>query len=826
MGGVNALVEQQGKEDEFEVQRRLLDFKLEQEEALENLRREMPSGGAGFTDAYNKQFRKAARALVGKDDANIPDRLRDKVGLRLKQFETSYLDKASTYERAERDRHTIEKLEGTLGSARASVATNPAAHNDRLQEGNALIEGSALPPEQRRALRQKYSAEVDRAAIESRLGQAKSTAEFDAIKRDVIGGGVKVHTKRVPTAAERKRIRASGGLVINLDSNWAKVSSKNPKGRTPPMIVLPDDATAEEREAAEAYVARVAEVMKEKFGVDLKTRVVTRSENVVNGKARGRLNTAHIEPFAVTDAEAVKFFNSEEGRKVHASILRETLGTIPGAEFSLPHDPGRDPGAVGNGTSEVDLARGLAGHLTDGKVGPYQHLSPADRRRYVSAVNSAHKAIQKALSKEVSELESNAAHGYTLPKEQLTSLAARVNEIGDPVLKTRLLSSLGLAEAISRNAQNPVSVNEQILAELRQRFAQESPTKEQRERLEKMESALATQKSELGDNLLGWSMRSGVVARTRLDPADKASMDARLEAVETSAKTFGVSRQFFTEIERDALVENFTSGKISIVQFAADLTKHWGAKNAAAALKELKAKPSVSLLGGHVASIGMTAVAKDAEAGLKLLKQKDYKPRKIPVEDARNAIKDSIGTTLDHLPETMEAMRGVINAAYEARAVANGWIEFEEKEYAKIARELLGERKKGSHTYGGVVTKYHYFNGPEWGDAVSGNYGIVVPPNVRQDGFFELIEMIKVKDLPEPPRDMFGKPISDDAFQGARMFSLHNGRYLLSFNTIEPTLNPDMVYRNKDGDPYVFNFKDVEPMLKKRRDDLFMQPSP
>jgi hypothetical protein len=546
--------------------------------------------------------------------------------------------------------------------------------------------------------------------------------------------------------------------------------------------------------------------MKERFGVDLKTRVVTRSENVVNGKARGRLNTAHIEPFAVTDAEAVKFFNSPEGRKVHAAILRETLGTIPGAEFSLPHDPGRDPGAVGNGTSEVDLARGLAGHLSDGTSGPYQHLSPADRRRYVSAVNSAHKAIQAALSKEVSKLESNAAHGYTLPKDQLTSLAARINDVGNPELKTRLLSSLGFAEAVSKNAQNPVAVNEQILSELRSRFAKEPPTKEQRERLEKMESAVATQKSELKNNAIGWAVRSGVVPRTSLNMQDEASMDDRLKAVETTAEKFRQNPQYFAENERAALIESFKTGKSSVVQFAAALNQHWGSKHAAAALGELKASPADAHVGGMVAKYGNSQLSKDYDAARKMTLQEGYKP--VGGATAANinpAMTEVVGDAFAAVPGAADIIRNVVNPIYEYRARREGWDDFDEGEYQKIIREALGETKDGSNTFGGVADRD--WNGPGWFDSTS--YKVIVPAGVSQDDFDALIGMVKVADLTNPPK-VGKRTITDEELQNAKLLSLGDGRYLL-----QPDPNLPQVY---DG---VFDFAEVRDKLKKRRPDLF-----
>lgn len=160
-----------------------------------------------------------------------------------------------------------------------------------------------------------------------------------------------------PSPAERRKIFQKGGVVVNLDTNWAKGSKP-----TSPMVVIPDNSNPVQRKAAEAYATQMAALYKEQFGVDLKPRVLTRSQN-----GRGRAATIHTEPYAVTDKQAVAFFNTPEGAKVHAEILKATLGTIPGVHFSLPHNPGRgDNGAHGNGVHEVGLAKLVLAELKGG----------------------------------------------------------------------------------------------------------------------------------------------------------------------------------------------------------------------------------------------------------------------------------------------------------------------------------------------------------------------------------------------------------------------------------------------------------------------------
>lgn len=155
---------------------------------------------------------------------------------------------------------------------------------------------------------------------------------------------------RTPTPSERRAIFAKGGVVVNLDTNWA-----NGDRQTRPMVVIPDNASPEQRRAAGAYAARIADLYKQQFGKSLEPTVVTRSQN-----GRGRAATIHTEPYSVNDRRAVAFFSSPGGARAHAAILRETFGQVSGVHFSLPHDPyGKgDMGAAGaKGVNEVALAR-------------------------------------------------------------------------------------------------------------------------------------------------------------------------------------------------------------------------------------------------------------------------------------------------------------------------------------------------------------------------------------------------------------------------------------------------------------------------------------
>jgi hypothetical protein len=116
------------------------------------------------------------------------------------------------------------------------------------------------------------------------------------------------------------------------------------------MIVIPNDATAEEREAAQLYVDSLTEWFRSN-GVEVSNPVVkTTGEN-----GRGVGGFFHTEPAFVQNAAAMALLKDKADE--HAAILASTLGILPGTKFIAPHKS-NDPGAGAPGIlGERDFAR-------------------------------------------------------------------------------------------------------------------------------------------------------------------------------------------------------------------------------------------------------------------------------------------------------------------------------------------------------------------------------------------------------------------------------------------------------------------------------------
>ena len=150
-----------------------------------------------------------------------------------------------------------------------------------------------------------------------------------------------------------------GSRNISLDFNAFK------KGSEGGMIVIPNDATEEEVQAAQQYIQGLRNLAKEngldnykivgkgKYGEGIKT-------SRENGRGVGGF--FHTEPGFNTDPKFQKMMSDPEIRKKYVEMMSKTLGNITGARFIAPHNTKGNQGAVmrlgdGKKYSETALAR-------------------------------------------------------------------------------------------------------------------------------------------------------------------------------------------------------------------------------------------------------------------------------------------------------------------------------------------------------------------------------------------------------------------------------------------------------------------------------------
>lgn len=136
---------------------------------------------------------------------------------------------------------------------------------------------------------------------------------------------------------------------VSLDFNDWQNPPADIDGNRRVEIVIPYNATTEERAAAQTYVNRMTQFFRDK-GIPIQPGKVLSKTG--NGELVSRF---HTEPFYAKDSKAYEAVRDNPDDV--AAILEDTLGRIPNVTFIAPHRQ-KDPGAVNDETNERDFALG------------------------------------------------------------------------------------------------------------------------------------------------------------------------------------------------------------------------------------------------------------------------------------------------------------------------------------------------------------------------------------------------------------------------------------------------------------------------------------
>jgi peptidoglycan hydrolase-like protein with peptidoglycan-binding domain len=195
--------------------------------------------------------------------------------------------------------------------------------------------------------------DLDAAPTPGSSGPARPTGPKSA-QVTVDGNTFNVHNM---VRREFGRRSVPGNRIIALDSN--SVSGRSGEVLRP-LIIIPNNATPAERQAAQQAVDKVAQWINDNTpGGGRHTTGLVRT-TAQNG--RGLSGFFHTELFSVNDTEVTNLI--KERPQAFARILGQTLGQVPGANFIVPHGNRNrrgitDPGAVSadGSVSEISLGR-------------------------------------------------------------------------------------------------------------------------------------------------------------------------------------------------------------------------------------------------------------------------------------------------------------------------------------------------------------------------------------------------------------------------------------------------------------------------------------
>lgn len=543
--------------DDYETRKRLLDFKLQTEMELEQHKRDMPQGGAGYAESWAQKYRDRAAEFVGEKDANIPARLRNQVGLMLKHHETVLSERAQRDEWAERDRTEIEGLEQTLGMTRSAVEADPRRRDEMRAEGERLIDTSRISPAAKDRLIKQYRKELDKTAIIARGLQIGSAEDRESLRLDL---GPDLPDRRSAVLQQGGKAGPAAGWAAR-NPEWQRLDGYQKAALM--ALMEADGAAAEDaRNALGAMINRAA-----KSGEDLGAHVSqkiyqptiepaqeARIGQLMRTKAFGELTEWARRRAAGQEADPVN-------GATHFLAPEQTMLALEAKEpqkyRSWRQWTGFDGksyrGVVTRDGSHAFLAPEGAAETApaadgNGYAGPYSTLTLQERKALWNQIDGEW-AKKIATTQGVITKQMAASADGVLPRQDvIDELDRRVRGYKDPALTAAYGEMLARAEITKQSrAALPEQIDE-FARRQRAMLDERGGTKDEDDRVKHIEKLAVAARKEVNENALGRAAKAGIAVDmtdgkvdANLDPGQQAAWRRNREAA------FDLIRQGRTE---------------------------------------------------------------------------------------------------------------------------------------------------------------------------------------------------------------------------------------------------------------------------------------
>lgn len=464
--------------------------------------------------------------------------------------------------------------------------------------------------------------------------------------------------------------------------------------------------------------------------------------------------------------------------------------------------------------------RGIAGKLDFNQARGMRSMLDGELRH-----DEARRATATAaLRADVADVLDKAGKGYAARPEDMARLKSQVATSGSPELSQALHVAESTLQWVQGARRATPAELQQHLDDERARVAAKGYVVSGGDiaHIDMTEKLLGHMRSEIAKDPLGWAEQTGVVDVPPLDfssPAALAtSLKARVPAAETVAARYslredGRKAPYLRPDESKALAAEIAKGGENALAVASMIAQAAGDKAPAIMSSLGEHAPAMAFLGNAAIDPrgGVPAIT-DAANGMALKRTPGFKPM-VDSAAGSKVVRDVLGQAIGSSPQTEGAIKQLADAAYEVKAAREAHPSFDADAYRQIVRDLAGERKIAGHVYGGIGQDN---SGRFWGGA-----GVVVPPNIRQDGFGDLQASLKVEDFAgAPPLDAKGRPLPMGVVRNARLLTVGQGRYKIAVGQDADGTVP--VAQAKGGGDFVLDFAGLAPALRKRRPDLYL----
>lgn len=433
---ISAVVKTKAKEDEdYEVQKALIDFDLAQEKRLDDAKRQAAPEARDFTSNYRGAYDQGAREFMTR----VPDRLKPKLDEILVKRGAAFEKRAYDFELAERDRYHIDDINTRLNEIYNDSTAFPDRHTSNADRGLALIRSSKLTARAKAKAEREFLDRNEEFAV-------RSLAErYAAEGRDV--GEIIEQLRKVPRGSWRRdpsptampgTARESTINIIkrfegDKDNGWDVRQYSGPYGvkRGPNERLTLEEADRRLR----VEVAEVEKALDEKIKVPIadsqRAALVSLFYNIGTGKGRvdqvaRMINAGELDKVPAwirqyeRDSDGNKLPGLVRRRAEEADLFRRgsTLGSMPPGEIErvdLPPPPktvnpetpkpkidpetGQPIREIGADQSDLPKDGALKPVTTDAADEPfeaddvpYRHLSPLTRRKLINVLRGASRA--------------------------------------------------------------------------------------------------------------------------------------------------------------------------------------------------------------------------------------------------------------------------------------------------------------------------------------------------------------------------------------------------------------------------------------------------
>lgn len=161
------------KADDYEVQKALVDFDLQQEKRLDDAKREAEPDARDFTAKYRGGYDQGATEFM----KGVPRHLREKVDTALVKRGAMFEKRAYDFELAQRDKFHIDDVNTKAQDFLNETTAKPESFIENAERGQALIRASRLPASHKLKFQKQFLEQNEELAIEALRERAKANGE-------------------------------------------------------------------------------------------------------------------------------------------------------------------------------------------------------------------------------------------------------------------------------------------------------------------------------------------------------------------------------------------------------------------------------------------------------------------------------------------------------------------------------------------------------------------------------------------------------------------------------------------------------------------------